>query len=88
MPEKPPPEYAMPYVGQAGSRPGGAAGDPEALPRQFDGLCLHLAHWGRRLPHYLPANVPSALAIALYVHELGHCNGWRHEHEPSVRVSR
>ena len=27
---------------------------------------------------YIPDNVPSAMMLKLYVHELAHCNGWKH----------
>jgi hypothetical protein len=37
---------------------------------------------------YIPSNVPPQLEAAIYEHELGHCNGWKHPQPeaPAVKM--
>jgi hypothetical protein len=84
-PENPPPEYVHAYTGPLEIRriplreiPSSCQNNKRAYACTWhmrNGTCLI----------YLPNNVPAKLEAALKAHELGHCNGWRHD--PEVQAS-
>ena len=79
MPERPPPEYQVPYEGVLTM-----IGVPL---REISSHCRNMKNVWACAYHnaakdsctiYVPINVPQALRDALYEHEIGHCNGWWH----------
>jgi hypothetical protein len=92
MPQPPPEEFAGPYEGELTINrvPLAEMGEHCRFVPRVMGCAYSERYFHSYCTVYIPNDVPERLEAAILVHELGHCNGWKHWYpgEPTAEAAK